>query len=148
LAGRFFATARFLIAGPRFAALFFAPRLAVLFFAPRFTALFFVPPRLAAERFFAPARFLIAGPRRRALFLPALRFMPRPFFFVAIAASPPPNSGHRCCANRASPSRGSSESTSPGQGQNMAPRDDIGQHDVLAGLPELAPLCTIRSCRR
>jgi hypothetical protein len=102
------AAPRFAIAGPRddfvierFAVDDFrAPRLALFFAAPRF-AVFFAPPRLAALLFFAPARLLIAGPRR-ALFFPALRFMPRPDFLVAIAASPLPVSGYRCCANRVS----------------------------------------------
>jgi hypothetical protein len=47
---------------------------------PRFAAL----PRFAVP-FFAPERLRIAGPRR-VLFFPALRFVPRPDFFVAIAA--------------------------------------------------------------
>jgi hypothetical protein len=75
---------------PRFAAL---PRFAVLFFA----VLFFAAPRVEerfdalfvllrfAVPFFAPERLRIAGPRR-VLFFPALRFVPRPDFFVAIAA--------------------------------------------------------------
>ena len=68
-------------------------RLEVLFvllrFAPpRFVAL--LPVRLRfAVLFLAPERLRIAGPRR-VLFFPALRFVPRPDFFVAIAASPPP----------------------------------------------------------
>lgn len=94
----------------RFTALFFAPlrfvvrfvvRFAALFFVallvlPRFVLLRFAPPRVVADflelprfvaLFFVPERFLIAGPRR-VLFFPALRFVPRPDFFVAIAASP------------------------------------------------------------
>ena len=72
---------------PRFAVDLFAPPLLVLFFAaPRFAVLFFAPPRFAVL-FFPPERLLIAGPRR-VLFFPALRFVPRPDFFVAIAASP------------------------------------------------------------
>ncbi|HEX5973038.1 MAG TPA: hypothetical protein VFY85_13985 [Gemmatimonadaceae bacterium] len=93
---------------PRFAVLFFAVLFfAVLFFAAprveerfelRFVPVRFAPPRLAAlfpvllrfaVPFLAPERLRIAGPRR-VLFFPALRFVPRPDFFVAIAASPPP----------------------------------------------------------
>lgn len=59
----------------------------LLRFAPaRLVALFLELLRFAAL-FFAPERFLTAGPRR-VLFFPALRFVPRPDFFVAIAASP------------------------------------------------------------
>jgi hypothetical protein len=87
---------------PRFIVVFFAaPRFIVDFFAVRrfdalFVALRFAPPRLVAlflaplrfaVLFLEPERLLIAGPRR-ALFFPALRFLPRPDFFVAIAASP------------------------------------------------------------
>jgi hypothetical protein len=67
----------------RFEAPFVALRLAPL----RLVALFLAPPRLAVLFFLPPERLLIAGPRR-VLFFPALRFVPRPDFFVAIAASP------------------------------------------------------------
>jgi hypothetical protein len=88
---------------PRFMVLFLAvlrveERLEALFVLLRFALLRFAPPRFAvllpvlpsfAALFFAPERLRIAGPRR-VLFFPALRFVPRPDFFVAIAASPPP----------------------------------------------------------
>ena len=57
---------------------------------------FFAPLFFADERLAPPL-----APPRRAEPLPALRLLP-PFFFVAIAASPLPVSGSRCCANRGS----------------------------------------------
>jgi hypothetical protein len=85
LAELFFAVLRLAelrLAVLRFEAPFVALRLAPL----RLAALFLAPPRLAVL-FLPPERLLIAGPRR-VLFFPALRFVPRPDFFVAIAASP------------------------------------------------------------
>jgi hypothetical protein len=70
------------LAPPRFD----APFAALRFAPPRLVALFLAPPRFAVL-FLPPERLLIAGPRR-VLFFPALRFVPRPDFFVAIAASP------------------------------------------------------------
>src|SRR5688572_9431450 len=96
-----FAAERFAVdffAPPRFA----APREAepraddffaeVFLAAPRFAPPFFAALFLADERL-APR----LAPPRRAEPLPALRLLP-PFFFVAIAASPLPVGGSRCCA--------------------------------------------------
>jgi len=88
---RFFAPT-FRVAAPFFAALerFFAPTFRVA--APFFAAL----ERLAAffpVAFFAAPRFFAGD------FFAALRVVPRPFFFAAIAASPLPDSGRRYCAN-------------------------------------------------
>ncbi len=89
----FFAPPRFIpdrLALPFFAVLFFALlRFEALFRAPPFFAAPFRAPLFFAAPFLPPERLLIAGPRR-VLFFPALRFVPRPDFFVAIAASPPP----------------------------------------------------------
>src|SRR5215218_7404929 len=73
-------------------------RFAVDFFAPPFLAAPFRAPPFFAPLFFADERLAPRlAPPRRAEPLPALRLLP-PFFFVAIAASPLPVGGSRCCA--------------------------------------------------
>jgi hypothetical protein len=149
---------------PRFA----APRFIVLFFAEprfdeRFVALFellrFAPPRFVAlflellrfaVPFFAPERFRTAGPRR-VLFFPALRFMPRPDFFVAIAASPPPGVivGAARIVRRVAQIPGAP--TRRACAQNMAARDVPCQHELhgfFTRLPATASSCTIGACSR
>jgi len=127
---------------PRFVVLFFAvPRFMPLFFAvPFFAVPRFVPPRLLvlfpaplrfAVLFLAPERLLIAGPRR-VLFFPALRFVPRPDFLVAIAASPPPGVivGAARIVRRIAQFPGAT--TRCAHEENMAARDVDGQREVPA----------------
>jgi len=148
----FFALPRFIVERPLppfFAVLFLAPlRFDALFLAPPFfAALFFAPPFFAAL-FLAPERLLIAGPRR-VLFFPALRFVPRPDFFVAIAASPPPEVivgavdavGAARIVRRVAQFPGELRAS---HAQNMAARHADGQHGPR--LPDAPPTATIDAC--